>query len=320
MSEMSMRGSTLRGAHRRRWSKGHLAAFLAALVAIVITAGYLVNTPSQAAPGGSISYTPSLEGGTAARTAYGSFIAQIRQEVQAGLVSHHPDPEQGRPRVGVTDRGGPQFITVDVHNAEDPNLFVRLYMRRSDQYILGFWPGTVSANGGSPTIDTFFPLETGVTVPDGTTPNTRFQTLSTYPALARQGASREGMTISPASLSAAVRTLHDGANVPVRNAASAILQMLVGVAEASRFRHQADETANAFARGVGITITGVHVARHNNWATLSRLFLGAVLAGALVLESPVIIAGAAIATTAVVAQMLLTAHHSDLDTSGKHLP
>lgn len=94
---------------------------------------------------------------------------------------------------------------------------------------------------------------------------------------------------------------------------------MVGVAEASRFRHQADETANAFAGGAGITITGVRVARHYNWVTLSRLFLGAVLAGALVLEAKVVITGAVIATTALVAHMRLTAHRSDLDTSPRDL-
>ncbi|WP_181800593.1 pectinesterase family protein [Streptomyces ipomoeae] len=285
-------------------------------------------TTAVAATGANVTWRITSEPGTAndgAMKGYANMLNAIRQAIRAGRID-----SLGGPPIDVTDRSGAsQYITVDLH-AEDRTEFVRLFMRRSDAYIMG-WRAGVEDGGGTVTWGNFFTLDSAAApggasaLPGATASNTRtyYQNLGTYTELARQGATRDGMQISPASLSTAVRRLQGGdrelTGITVQEVAPAILQVIVGVAEASRFRDQARETAVAFSRGLGLALSTTHMAFHNNWSTLSRATMLAVMAGTAVFAAPVEIAGIIIGTTVAAAAWLMLAHHSDIDTKGKHL-
>ncbi|WP_256252247.1 ribosome-inactivating family protein [Streptomyces sp. yr375] len=152
------------------------------------------------------------------------------QRHQTGRVRAPGQTGGGRP-VDVTDANGTQqFIAVDLYS-EGGGEFIRVFMRRSDAYVMGWRPGTDNG-GGNITWRNFFTLEPGVDLPGairtgtGANVTTRFEGLSNYTDLQRQGASRDNMQLTPSSLSNAVLTLHDGftPNVPTRLAAPAILR------------------------------------------------------------------------------------------------
>ncbi|MDX2939764.1 pectinesterase family protein [Streptomyces ipomoeae] len=256
-----------------------------------------------------------------ARTGY----AQLINAIKSSIADHTVRPEGGRPVQVTTASGTGAYTTVDLY-AEDSDRFIRVFMRRSDAYVMGWRPGTVDATNIDDGVSwgPFFPLEEGVQLPDATAgnTNTRYNTLATYDALRAQGASRENMQISPASLSNAVLVLHDGANSSagyISRVAPAILQIIVALAEGSRFRNQAAATATAFGNGVAYTLTPEHLEQHNNWGIASAALLGALLVGAAVLASPVVIAGIEYETAVALAGLLMLAHHSDKNTKGRGL-
>ncbi|ULR52508.1 pectinesterase family protein [Streptomyces deccanensis] len=312
-------------------ARGHLPrrSFLSSAIAVVaastLAGGAVVaaGATAVAATGANVTWRITSEPADA-RTGYAKLLNDIRRALGARVDS------LGGPPVDVTDRNGAsQYITIDLH-AEDRTEFVRLFMRRSDSYIMG-WRAGVEDGVGTVTWGNFFTLDSAAApggasaLPGATTSNTRtnYQTLGTYTELARQGASRDGMQISPASLSTAVRRLQgaDGSltGITTQEVAQAVLQVIVGVAEASRFREQARQTASAFGNGVAFGLTLTHQAFHNNWGRLSRSFLLAVMAGTAAFAAPVEIAGIIIGTTVAAAAWLMTAHHSDIDTKGRHL-
>ncbi|UUU19098.1 pectinesterase family protein [Streptomyces sp. DSM 40750] len=315
-------------------ARGHLPrrSFLTSAIAVVAAgtlAGGLVVAAAPAADaldGANFTWMISSEMAEA-KVGYANMLNAIRQAVRGGRVG-----SMGGPPIDVTDRNGAgQYITIDLH-AENGIQFARLFMRRSDSYIMG-WRGGIVDGGGTVTWHRFFTLDPAAApggaaaLPGATVTNTIrvHETLGSYTALAQQGATRDGMQITPASLSNAVQRLEgadseSGSATPTtRELAQAILQVIVGVAEASRFREQARETAVAFGRGVAFALTATHREFHNNWGRISRAALLAVMAGSAVLAAPLEVAGIVIATVAVAAQYVMTAHHSDLDTRGKHL-
>lgn len=299
-------------------------AFLAAATAVSLAAASgLVITGSpraSAATGADVTWRISSEPADA-RTGYAAMIQGVRQAVRAGRV----DSMGGAP-IDITDRTGTsQYVSVDIH-AEDRSEVIRVFLRRSDLYVMG-WRQGVETGGGGVTWDRYFTLDPAA-APTGSAPlpgittattNNRFQDLASYSALAQQGATRDGMQISPGSLNTAVLRLQAGESIDLRLAAQSILQIIVGVAEASRFRQQAIDTSRAFYNGVVFGLTTTHMAFHNNWSALSRATLLAVIGATAVFAEPVVIAGIVIGTTVVAAQYLMTAHHSDLDTKGRHL-
>ncbi len=325
--------STTPGGFARR---SFLTSAIAVAAGSMLAGGVVVTAASSAsaATGATVTWHISSEPGNqvdSAMRGYANMLNAVRQAVRGGRL-----PVDGALPVDVTDiNGTSQYISIDLH-AEDNPEFIRVFMRRSDSYIMGWRQGGSDiggvvdwGNGYIYTLDeSVRPL-----LPDGTAnparlpgstgrnTDTRYETLANYNDLAQQGATREGMTISPASLNTAVRRLNGGpqAGVPTRDIASSVLQIIVGVAEASRFRRQAADTAMAFSRGAGLTITATHMAFQNNWGRLSRQFLLAVMAGTAVFAAPVEIAGIIIGTTAVAATWLMTAHHSSIDSRGKHL-
>ncbi|BBC30943.1 hypothetical protein SGFS_022370 [Streptomyces graminofaciens] len=307
-------------------------SFIAAMVAAGVVAGGLVvvGAPSaSAATDATITWRNTSEPADA-RNGYAALINAIKAAIRAGRVRS----EDSAPLVDVTDSAGTTYITIDLH-AEDRPEFIRVIMRRENSYVMGWFQGT--ENGvGNVVLGDFFPLEAGLQNGQGGIPqgrpagtlsasdpgsrtNTRFDTLAGYDALSGQGARRDGMQISPASLNNAVLQLQTGDSVPVANAAPAILQVIVALAEGNRYRDQATATATAFGQGVPFTLTAQHIAQHNSWSVLSTAFLGAVVAGAILLSAPIEVGAVVFATTYAVAQVLMTAKHSNLNTKGRHL-
>ncbi|MFI1358278.1 pectinesterase family protein [Streptomyces sp. NPDC020898] len=307
-------------------------SFIAAMTAAGILAGgglglVVAAAPSaSAATGADVTWRISSEPAEA-KADYAKLLNDIRQAIRAGRLD-----SMGGATVDVTDRnGGTQYISVDIH-AEDRPEFIRVFMRRSDSYVMG-WRQATENGVGDIAWGSFFTLDAAVApllanntlnparLPDSTVANTNTQygTLSSYVNLQQQGATRDGMQISPSSLHNAVLQLQAAPQPQTRYIAQSVLQIIVGVAEASRFRRQAGETVMAFGRGAALSITTTHMAFHNDWSTLSRSFLLAVMAGTAVFAAPLEIAGIVIGTTAVAAAWLMTAHHSDVNTEGKHL-
>ncbi|MGW0838787.1 pectinesterase family protein [Streptomyces sp. NPDC002787] len=256
-------------------------SFLAASTAVGATSllatglGVAIAPRAAAAPGANATWRISNEPAEA-KTGYVNVIRRIQSLVSVG---HRLAAEGVRP-VWVTDENGAgQFTTVDLHAEGRPD-FIRIFMRRSDAYILG-WRQGIEDGAGGVVLGNFFTLEAGVNLPgairQGADKNVdpRHEGLATYTALERPqaaGISREGMQITPANLNHAVLVLLDGAGSSVRDVAQSLLRIIVVLAEGSRFRDQAAATATAFGNGQPYTVTAQHAEQHNSWLDLSRQF------------------------------------------------
>ncbi|MFI6551099.1 pectinesterase family protein [Streptomyces prunicolor] len=309
-----MTSTTQSGPSRRSFLAAATAVCLAAAGGAVLTGA----SSAAAATGADVTWRISSEPDEA-KTGYAGMLNGIRNAMRAGR--HRPDTTG--PAVDVTDIDGTSsFVLIDLH-AEDRPEFIRVFMRRSDSYIMG-WRAGVEDGAGAPQWGTIFRLDPEVQLPDATLVNTniRFQDLANYSDLQQQGATRDGMQITPASFNTAVLRLQNGDQVETRLAASAILQIIVGVAEASRFRNQAADTVTAFANGQAYTVTQQAMAQHNNWATMSAALLAVTAVGiGIVLSAPLDIgAGLVFATAYALQRALMTAYHSNLPhTKGKGL-
>ncbi|WP_327731398.1 pectinesterase family protein [Streptomyces sp. NBC_00487] len=249
----------------------------------------------------------------AVTTAVSDHRTRVWDQGAGGVSTGHP--------VDVTQSSGTNsYITVDLHAAGGRPELIRLVLRRSDAYLMGWFQGTEDG-AGVVQLGAFFPLEAGLVngqggIPQGGTssrPNTRFNTLAGYDALRGQGATRDDMQISVSSLNEAVLRLQAGdSNLVgyVRVAASAILQMIVGVSEASRFRRQREATLEAFRTGQAYRVTPEQQEQHNNWSRMSAAFLDAFLSGIPVLAQTLTIGAAVYRYASELARELNLAHHS----------
>ncbi|MEE1765203.1 pectinesterase family protein [Streptomyces sp. SP18BB07] len=240
--------------------------------------------------------------------------------------------EVGHP-VDVTQSSGANaYITIDLH-AEDRPEFIRVFLRRLDAYVVGWFPGTEDG-GGVVTLGDFFPLEPNLTNGQGGIPqgrarltngpddpgsitNRRYENLAGYDALRGQGATRDNMQISVQSLNDAVLRLHAGDSSLVgyvRIAAASILQVIVGVSEAARFRNQAAGTIEAFRTGQAYTVPPQHIEQHNNWLRMSETYLDAFLRGLPVLSATLTIGSVVYRLARELARDLNLAHHASKDT------
>ncbi|MET7690428.1 pectinesterase family protein [Streptomyces sp. NPDC005483] len=316
-----------RGLPRRSF----LSAATAVAAAGVLGGGVVVaGAPAaSAATGADITWRITTEPGDesdGAKRTYAAMLNAIRQAVR----SHQVRPEDGRP-VDVTDAGGTtQYISVDLHAEGLPD-FIRVFMRRSDAYVMGWRQGT---EDGAGTINwgTFFTLDAAVAptlngtanpalLPGSTNANTdtRYDRLANYNDLQQQGATRDGMQITPSSLHNAVLQLQAAPQPETRYIAQSLLQIIVGLAEATRFRNQAAATVTAFGNGQPYTVTPEHREQHNNWGLMSEALLAAVIAGAAVLAAPIVIAGIEYETAVALAAVMMLAHHSGKNSGGKKL-
>ncbi|WP_200304174.1 pectinesterase family protein [Streptomyces adelaidensis] len=276
-------------------------------------------------PKWAISYEPGTDEDGAMK-GYGNLIKAIKVQCS----DHRVDPYAGTSR-----RGHPVHVTADVAanayvnvelQTEDRTLAVKVYIRRRDSYIMGWRQGVAvpGTEGSQIQWGRIFTLELTAeygqpsALPGITEANTRtnYTGLGSYINLAQEGASRTNMVISPQSLDQAVRTLAttDPAGDPVGHTtavAKGILQLIVALAEAARYRNQADATAVAFRDGQAFTVTDAYMGQHNSWHSFSQLLLRAFQAAVDFLDTPVNIQGIMVTTATALARSLQLAHHSD---------
>ncbi|MER6952432.1 MULTISPECIES: pectinesterase family protein [unclassified Streptomyces] len=257
---------------------------------------------------------------------YVKMLKAIRQATS----SHQIDPPNGR-TVYVTDEAGTNaFTTVDIHPSEGGN-FVRLFLRRSDVYLMGWRVGSTDSDG-TVHLGSIFTLDANVQLPGSIRTTTataeantdpRYEGLENYSALAQQGASRTNLHISPSSLEGAVNRLIQGRGTGANataTAAAAILQIIVALAEAARFRVQAVQTVQAWLVGSDFVLSPTHIAHHNFWATLSNTVIAMWLGGAILLSPELEVGTVVYLVIADIAQNVMLAHHSGLhskDAGGK---
>ncbi|WP_162948426.1 pectinesterase family protein [Streptomyces europaeiscabiei] len=255
-------------------------------------------------------------------TAISDHRTRVWDQGAGGVSTGHP--------VDVTQSSGTtSYITVDVHAMGGRPELVRLVLRRSDAYLMGWFQGTEDG-AGVVQLGNFFPLEAGLTngqggIPqgrpagtlsqndEGSVTNTRYNTLAGYDALRGLGATRDRMRISASSLNDAVLRLQAGDSDAVgyaRVAAQAILQMIVGIPEAARFRRQREGTLEAFRTGQEYEVTPEQQEQHNNWSRMSAAYLDAFLRGIPVLAQTLTIGVAVYRRASELARELNLAHHS----------
>ncbi|WP_286249206.1 pectinesterase family protein [Streptomyces graminofaciens] len=283
---------------------------------------------AAAATGAHVTWHITHETGTGNTSAMKTYAATLNA-IRAAVSSHRERPDGGLP-VSVTDEDGTAgYIAIDLY-AEGRNDFVRVFMRRSDAYVMAFRTGT--DNSGSVTWDrNWFTLEPGVNLPtgirgEGGTVETRFEGLSNYNDLARQGATRDNLHIGTSSLSNAVLQLRNAVTrdaagnitgTNTRPVAQSLLQIIVAFAEGSRFRRQAADTVAAFRYGQEVVINPTHIAHHNNWGVISVALLAGIVAVGVALSPELEIGGMVYATVAALAEAVMLAHHSDQHTKGR---
>ncbi|MET7653547.1 MULTISPECIES: pectinesterase family protein [unclassified Streptomyces] len=259
-------------------------------------------------------------------TAISDHRVRVWDQGTAGAAMGHP--------VDVTQSSGTNaYITADLHAEGGRPEFIRLILRRSDAYLMGWFQGT-DTGAGAVRLGDFFPLESGLVNGQGGIPqgrprgtlsqddpgsrtNTRYNTLAGYDALRGQGATRDNMQISAASFSDAVLRLQAGdSNLAgyVRIAASAILQMIVGVSEAARFRRQREATLEAFRTGQAYTVTPQQQEQHNNWSRMSAALLDAFRNGFGDLATTITVGSIVYSLATELARELNLAHHSGKNT------
>ncbi|WP_230396725.1 pectinesterase family protein [Streptomyces blattellae] len=277
---------------------------------------------------------------------YFGLINFLRNAVEAGR--HQPDPSA--PAVRVTDvTAAGTYLSVDLYPEDGGGRFVRVFIHRTDLYVMGFRPGFDGGDALSVDWAPFYPLEPSAMPSDsGTDPayplpgstmqytDPRFTTarnggLASYTNLATFGATTENLTISVQSINNAVNQLHrlyaEAENPQITNrltngdAAHAILQLIVSIAEATRFREQAENTANAFGLGQGYTLTARDRTFHVNWFRMSAAIIGLTALGVgVALAAPLELGpGIVFATAFALQRALMTAHHTSKDFRGKGL-
>ena len=314
-------------------------SFLSAATAVAAAdalAGGMVMAAAPtagAATGSDAEWKISSEPGTGDGDAMKGYAALIKA-IKDGCSDHRINLSAGSSRRGhpvhVTANVDPaQYINVDLHT-EDRTLAIRVYMRRRDAYVMGWQQGVAVAGTGGSEVNwgTYFTLEQTAqagqpsALPGITAANTRtdYNGMATYPTLSQRGANRLGMAISAASLNQAVRVLSttNPASDPagyVTEVAKAILQIIVALAEAARFRNQAEGTAVAFRDGQAFTITQYYMDQHNNWGSWSGLLLEAFQNAVDTLSAPAYIQGTVVMGAIALARYLMMAHHSGAGTS-----
>ncbi|WP_326584610.1 pectinesterase family protein [Streptomyces sp. NBC_00481] len=318
--------------------QGHLGrrSFLTSAIAVaagtMLAGGAVVAAaPSaSAATGAHVTWHITSTPGTGADGAMRTYAATLNR-IRAELRSHQVRPEGGRV-VDVTDEDGTsQYIALDVY-AEGRSEFVRVFMRRSDAYVMAFRTGTDN-NGSVTWANNWYTLEAGVNLPAGIrgaggAVDTRFQGLSNYTDLSRQQATRDNLHIGTSSLSNAVLQLGNAVtrdsngNITATNTrpvAQSLLQIIVAFAEGARFRRQAADTAERFRYGQEVVINATHIAHHNNWGVISVALLAGIVAAEVALTPELEIGGIIFSTVAALAEAVMMAHHANRFTKGRGL-
>jgi hypothetical protein len=243
------------------------AAF--ALVASTL-AGVLGAVPSANAEDGNPTFY--LDGANGA-TNYVNFINEIRARVsdnRGSMVPGTTSAYQVNHTVDISTRDSADFLRVDVHAMGSPH-YVRLQLRRSDLYIVGWWGadgvyrylGPQDHSGPSRRDGTGGP-RSAATRPAGFGDN--------YTELEnRAGQSRVGLAINPWTVNGAVLYLREANNT--QRMAQGVLQMTQWISEAARFRPMRDEITQVMnGNGNYFRVPREYADQENHWGALSNRF------------------------------------------------
>ncbi|WP_345029489.1 ribosome-inactivating family protein [Kutzneria kofuensis] len=235
----------------------------AAVIALAVAAiagllGPLGGAPSAHAEDGNPTYYLGANNGYD----YINFINDIRNRVNDGGSTSVPNAGSG---YNVDHTGGGGFIRVDIHMWGNPN-FVRLQLRRSDLYLVGWWTGGSTynylgnRNGAGPSNGASHgewqcPFGEGY----GDIENTA-------------GQGRTGLAIDRDTVNGAVWNLWNASNP--RDMARGVLMMTQFISEAARFRPLRDEIALTMNGNSTLYLPGEYADQENSWSPLSAAFNG----------------------------------------------
>jgi hypothetical protein len=258
------------GRHRRRPVAIALAAIALALAAVAGVLGPLGALPSAHAEDGN----PTFHLGNDDGSTYVNFINDIRNRVNDG--QYNGVPGSGGPQFDVGHTGNwpsnsracsctADFFQVDVHMDSNPG-YVRLQVRRSDLYIVGWWTprGWYNYLGNRDNAG-----------PSWVSADREWQTGfgENYTDLERAaGQARAGLRIDRGTINGAVWALYN-ANDP-RGMARGVLMMTQFISEAARFRPLRDEIALRLGPNPQdpLYLPQEYADQENSWDPLSAAF------------------------------------------------
>jgi hypothetical protein len=256
-------------ARRRKFT---LASAALALVTSTL-AGLLGAAPSANAEDNNATFY--LDGGNGADH-YINFINDVRSRVsdnEGSVVPGAGNAFQVNHTINVSTRDSNDFIRVDVHAMGSPD-YVRIQVRRSDLYIVGWWgadgvyrylgaDGQNADNGPSSRYGDGGPNDH---------PHRSAGFTDNYNSIEEAaGQARAGLAINPWTVNGAVRYLLEANNR--QHMAQGVLQMTQWLAEAARFRPLRDEIALVMNdNGNYFRVPQEYANQENNWGNLSNRF------------------------------------------------
>ncbi|MGW0584094.1 ribosome-inactivating family protein, partial [Streptomyces sp. NPDC002920] len=209
------------------------------------------------------------------RWAYYDFISKIRLAVNtynnnvpgsSSTIDHTANIGSQRP-----ESAG--FYDVDIQTWNNPT-YVRVRLRRSDLYVVGWWSSDAVYNY----IDT---TTAGSGAPSGSRP-TAYR--ADYPSLeGAAGSTRYEVGFSRESMNNAIWTLYNarpsGNTQTIRNQAHAVLMLTQFLSEAVRFEGVANLIGPAMDSGATGQVPHQVAGEENNWAQLSKRFNSLLASG-----------------------------------------
>lgn len=261
-------------AGRRKFT---LASAAFALVASTL-AGLLGATPSAIAEDNNATFY--LDGANGAQS-YINFINDIRSRVtdnEGSVVPGAGEAYQVNHTINISTRDSRDFIRVDVHAMGSPD-YVRIQVRRSDLYIVGWWGadgvyrylGVPDAQGRDQNADNGPSSRYGDGGPNDH-PHRSAGFTDNYNSIeAAAGQGRAGLAINPWTVNGAVHYLLAADNR--QHMAQGVLQMTQWLSEAARFRPLRDEIALVMNdNGNYFRVPQEYANQENNWGNLSYRF------------------------------------------------
>lgn len=257
------------GRRRRRAAAIAVAAFSLAVAAVAGLLGPLDSVPSAHAEDGNPTYYLGANNGGD----YINFINDIRRRVHdggstsvAGAGSGYQVDHTGNWPTN-PESGMAGYFRVDIHMWGNPG-FVRLQLRRTDLYLVGWWTHEGHYN--------YLGDRRGAGPSDGRSDREwrcpfgeNYGEIESY-----AGQTRAGLQIDRDTVNGAVWNLWNANNS--RDMARGVLMMTQFISEAARFRPIRDEIALAMNGNNTLHLPGEYADQENNWASLSGSFNGLV--------------------------------------------
>jgi hypothetical protein len=259
-------------AARRPGVKPARKAITTALVAAIFSTvlGAVGVAPSAQAADGN----PTFNIGNDDRDGYWGFINHIRSVVNQNQANYVPGTNEHIEHTGTGGAGSmnpADYFQVDLHEWDAPqDRFLRLQIRRSDLYVVGWWDWGNMYNAAEPSPSVR--MREGQMIGAWGTRNPGFG--ANYGRIEGwAGINRNDIHYNRATVNEAVRTLlgTDDRNSGTQSQARAFLMMTQFVSEAARFRPISDLMGFA-SNGWDTQIDGRLVGMENNWDAVSQRY------------------------------------------------